>query len=128
MILLPLVNKVPLKELAFPFAFHKFHHQTYDWDRDILPAALRTFHSMWPHLDSMCEMDWYLGPVVKQLFADRPKTLKTDDDITRFRTLQSAMDRLLLSNVEWMTEKLFLHEQPSLKYGPPGIYVNPTPA
>ena len=70
----------------------------------------------------MCAMDWYLGPVVKQLFEERPRQVASLDDVAQLRKLQSAADRLLLSNVEWMTEKLFLDQRASLKYGPPAAY------
>jgi len=122
MIQMALISEVPLKELAFPFAYHKLHEQTYDWDKDIIAAALRTFQYMWPHLEKMCAMDWYLGPVVKQLFEERPRQVASLDDVAQLRKLQSAADRLLLSNVEWMTEKLFLDQRASLKYGPPAAY------
>lgn len=111
--LMPICYGIPTKELRIPHAFHQTHDAYYNWIKDALPFALKTFNLISPHLDKVPDKDHLLIPIVNYCLAHLPRQVTTDDDVEFLAMTLSALDKFFLETIQRRSIMLTIPSGPS---------------
>lgn len=105
-ILMPLLHGFPIRQFAFPVAFHQTHTMYYDVVRDGIPYGLKTFKIVAPLMNKIPAQNHQIVPVLQYFLNHQPGAMKQPAEVEYYHAMLHALDLWFLDVIDRNSEKI----------------------
>ena len=105
-VLMPLLHGFPIRQFAYPVAFHEKHPMYYDVMRDGVPYGLKTFKLVVPMFDRIPRKNDQMTPVLEYFLKHQPGSMKSAEDKHFYFVFLHALDAWFIDVIDGNSEKL----------------------
>lgn len=110
-VLMPLLHGFPIRQFAYPVAFHEKHPMYYDVVRDGIPYGLKTFKLVAPLMDRIPVKNDQLTPVLQYFLQHQPGSMQRPEDVNYYFVFLHALDAWFVDIIDRNSEKLLQPKQ-----------------
>jgi len=111
-VLMPLLHGFPIRQFAYPIAFHEKHPMYYDVVRDGIPYGLKTFKLVAPLMNRIPAKNDQLTPVLQYFLQHQPGSMQRPEDVNYYFVFLHALDAWFIDVIDRNSEKI---QQPRLR-------------
>jgi GT2 family glycosyltransferase len=127
-VLMPLLHGFPIRQFAYPIAFHETHPMYYDVVRDGIPYGLKTFKLVAPLMDRIPQKNDQLTPVLQYFLQHQPGAMQRPEDVNYYFVFLHALDAWFVDIIDRNSEKLLQPRQrAALRQAATAIAAAPAP-